>query len=231
MNMHTMIAADQRTIPQEALDAFASAIAAIDPADAISRIDTAWVELQQIVTAESRGRARLEEIASELAKQSSDSADDLATALIAGRQLTDQTTSRAELGAERSKLQEAMASLARRRSAAQRKIDDAMMAARRPYSIEAAKLIEEVAGTARQHMAGLLACYAAAETLSRTADIRGVDRLKQTLREMLRMAQRDGVDLLASNLENLGAPGDAQQAIAILAEAGERFGIQAITQV
>lgn len=232
MNVMTnSIHADRQTISLAALDTFKAAIAAQDSTDAIAAIAKAQKELDCIIAAERTGQARLDKIASELRKQPGQSADDLAAALIAGSGLADKTSSRTQLDAEAAKLREAMGVLARQRAAAQQNLEQTRIAARRPYSVEAAKLLEEIKETARGHVAGLLACYAASDTLSRTADVRGANPTISALRDMLDRASIRGADLLMPKPSGTEAPADAQEAIGVLADLGEPFRFQAFTRI
>lgn len=231
MDMMTSLVADRRTVSDEALEAFLTTIAAQDQADAIALVSSAKAELDPIIAAERRGSTRLAQISVELNKQPTQAADDLALALIAGRSLSETKTARQDLQNEQAQLRDAMSSLARQRNGAQKKLELAKSAARQPYAIAVGNLLEEVKATTREHLAGLVACYAAAETLSKTAELRGYAGLIEALRDVIDRAQMRGADLVLPNASGVDAPQDARRAVQALADLGEPLGFQPHTRI
>ena len=141
------------------------------------------------------------------------------------------TRPRDALNAEADMVRAGLASLAREHREMQRSLEFALQVARRPFVAEAEKLIDQITATARQHLVGLLACYAAANALTTSADLRGNNRLLDGMKDILARAQVRGAGLLDSGEQSVDVPTDALEAMTALAALGSPFDFAAIGRV
>jgi hypothetical protein len=215
------VSAARQTIAPDALRAFKREVTAHAAELSSSSIGEAKRELDKLAAAESAGRARLAEISEATRELADDRAGkSVAAALIAGRSLADEARSRENLQSEAERLHAGLVELNRLRNVADSQLRAGLDNARRPFRVASEGLVASIAETARQHVAGLLACFAALDALQQAVRPLSSPLLHTGLKDMLARAQIRECRLLERGGGKVDVPEDARAAIGALVALG-----------